>query len=289
MSNHVEVIFWDVNHGHATYIKSPNEKHIVIDLGIGSFSESNETFSPLLHLKNNWRINQIDYVIITHPHKDHIDDIENFDELSPKMLLRPNNIDNDDLINSAYYPDKQKFTKYKDICERYCGSVSSDNDPTSLENMGNLKIKTFQASNCSTSNINNQSFIAVFSYAGLKIVIPGDNESCSMNELMEIETFKSSIKDADVLLAPHHGRDSGYHLEFVKLVNPRITIISDGSKTATAANTNYTNKSRGWTVYKKDGSNRERKTLSTFNDGYIVVKFGFSDNGGNYLNITTGK
>ena len=275
--------------GMQSYIKSPNGKHIVVDLGTGSFSDSKDDFSPLMHLKTKWSVYNLDYVIITHPHKDHIDDILNFNNLSPLVLLRPKNIDNDDLINTANSSDKQKFRKYKEICERYCTSVTSDNDPTSLENMGNLKIETFQASNCSTSNINNQSFIAVFSYASLKIVIPGDNETCSINELMEIETFKSSIKDADVLLAPHHGRNSGYHKEFIELVNPRVTVISDGSKTATAANEDYTNKSRGWIVYKNDGSSMERKTLSTFNDGYIVVKFGFLDNGGNFLNITTGK
>ena len=49
----LEVVLWDVQHGSATYIKTPekNQKHMVIDLGTGSYSESSETFSPLLYVK----------------------------------------------------------------------------------------------------------------------------------------------------------------------------------------------------------------------------------------------
>ncbi|ODS37411.1 MAG: hypothetical protein A7316_09440 [Candidatus Altiarchaeales archaeon WOR_SM1_86-2] len=32
----LEIVFWDVQHGSATYIKTPNGKHIVQDLGTGS-------------------------------------------------------------------------------------------------------------------------------------------------------------------------------------------------------------------------------------------------------------
>ncbi len=44
------IVFWDVKHGHATYIKTPNGKSIVIDLGRGSYSKKSLKFSPLTHL-----------------------------------------------------------------------------------------------------------------------------------------------------------------------------------------------------------------------------------------------
>jgi competence protein ComEC len=83
------MVFWDDQHGHATYIKTPNNRHIVIDLGTGDYSSNNEAFSPLQHLKYNYHVNQLDYVIITHPHLEHISDILNFDDLRPKVLLCP--------------------------------------------------------------------------------------------------------------------------------------------------------------------------------------------------------
>lgn len=84
----VEIVFWDVQHGHGTYIKTPNNRHIVIDLGTGSYG-SNQEFSPLRHIKYVWGIDRLDYVVVTHPHKDHIDDIMNFELLNPRVFSRP--------------------------------------------------------------------------------------------------------------------------------------------------------------------------------------------------------
>jgi competence protein ComEC len=42
------------------------------------------------------------------------------------------------------------------------------------------------------------------------------------------EGFKKVIKNADILLAPHHGRESGFNNDFINLVKPKITIVSDG-------------------------------------------------------------
>ena len=46
----LEIITWDVQHGDAILIKTPNDKIVVLDLGIGSFQSENERFSPLNHL-----------------------------------------------------------------------------------------------------------------------------------------------------------------------------------------------------------------------------------------------
>ena len=101
MDKQVELVFWDVQHGHSIYIKTPNNRHIVIDLGTGDYSRGDITFSPLLHLKRNYHIQQLDCVIITHPHLDHINDILNFDLLNPKVLLRPSQLTNDEIIRDV--------------------------------------------------------------------------------------------------------------------------------------------------------------------------------------------
>ena len=60
----VEIIIWDVQHGSAAYIKSPNGRHIIVDTGLGSFENSNKTFSLLYYLWKNVNIKQIDYAIL---------------------------------------------------------------------------------------------------------------------------------------------------------------------------------------------------------------------------------
>ncbi|UOY05774.1 MBL fold metallo-hydrolase [Muricauda sp. SCSIO 64092] len=99
MANECTIVFWDVQHGHSTYIRTPNDRHIVVDLGTGDHSGNDLEFSPLRHLRYNYRVNQLDYVVITHPHLDHIDDILNFDLLSPKVLHRPRQLTNDEVMD----------------------------------------------------------------------------------------------------------------------------------------------------------------------------------------------
>src|SRR5947209_2477608 len=101
------LIFWDVQHGSATYIKTPEGKHLVQDLGMGSYGSGAADFSPLLHLRRRWNLNQLDGVIITHPHRDHLDDILNFDALHPRVLLRPKHLTEEEIWAGNRNADRQ--------------------------------------------------------------------------------------------------------------------------------------------------------------------------------------
>jgi len=282
----VDMVFWDVQHGHAAYIKSPNSRHIVVDLGIGSYDDNNQLFSPLLHLKDRWGIQQLDHVIITHPHLDHIDDILNFAYLKPKTLQRPKHLKDQEVYHDRLRDkDKPKFEKYIEINNNYNQPVAENNSNfLKPENYGGLRIQTFHPTGCPRDNFNNHSIISVFSYAGVKVVIPGDNEDESFIELLNDESFIKAISGADILLAPHHGRLSGYYDDFVNLVYPRLTVVSDGRFCDTSANPRYSSQSRGWTVY-KNGIPTQRKCLTTNSDGEIFVKFGFNESGDPFLNV----
>jgi len=287
MNNQVEMVFWDVQHGHATYIKSPNGRHIVIDLGTGQYSSKNSAFSPLKHLQYKYGVNQLDCVIITHPHLDHIDDIMQFDSLYPKTLWRPVSISNYDVMKNIKPNDnnKDKFNKYCEINDRYNEPVSTIDNLDYPNTWGGLQATNFQAYNCNPDNFNNFSRITIFEYEGIKVIIPGDNESESFEELLNSNYFITKISNADILLAPHHGRESGYNTVFVNSVKPKLTIVSDGKKVDTSANNRYSQISSGWTVHKRSGINGTRKCLSTNNDGYIVVKFGVDFDNSRFLYV----
>lgn len=287
MGQECTVVFWDVQHGHSTYIKTPNNRHIVVDLGTGDYSGKNLEFSPLKHLKSNYGVTQLDYVVITHPHLDHIDDILNFDLLNPKVLNRPKHLTNAEVMEGVQEKDKPKFEKYCEINNRYSSSVGENDidNTTKPENWGGLKIQSFTPSSCNHNNFNNHSIVVVIEFANMKIVIPGDNEKCSFDELMLRPSFMSAIKDADILLAPHHGRESGYNIDFVNQVNPRLTVVSDGRFCETSANGRYSAKSRGWTVHRKNGTSEERKCLTTNSDGEVLVKFGLNNDNSRYLSV----
>lgn len=273
MAKTATMTVWNVQLGLAVHIKAPNGKYIVVDLGTGDYNSGNT--SPLSKLR--W--NNIAYMIITHPHLDHIDDILWFDNNPSKILHRAKALTNDEVMKGVRECDRVKFEKYCEINNRYnspVGPNDSDN-PDNSNNYGGLEIQIFSTSACDHSNFNNFSAIAVFTLSGVKVVVCGDNETASFDNLMQDYSFKEAIKNADVLVAPHHGRESGYHTDFVSLVNPRLTIISDTKKSDASASQKYYNVSRGWEVEDANGKREKRYCLTTRKDGNIRVEFGESD------------
>lgn len=282
MTRHATMTVWDVQLGLAIHVKAPNGKYIIIDLGTGTYESGNT--SPLKKRKYD----NIAYMILTHPHLDHIDDILNFDLNAPKILHRAKSLSNDEVMDGVRYCDREKFEKYCEINDRYNSPVTSqdENYTGNADNYGGLGIQTFSTSACDHSNFNNFSIITVFTLSGIKIVVCGDNETESLDILMKRSDFKEAVKNADVLVAPHHGRESAYHSDFVSLVNPRITIISDTNKSGASASDKYTRISRGWKV-----NGATRYCLTTRNDGNITVEFGETDdpNYSGVLGISTSK
>lgn len=286
MSDNVDIRFWDVRHGHATYIESPNGRDIVVDLGTGSYQGFQRGFSPLEHIQDRYNVRSVNYLVITHPHTDHIDDIMNFDDVSPKVLRRPSYLNRSDIIDGDENEmQKKKKEEYIRIDNRYTGDVK-DEDKISPHNYGGLDINIYSYTKCSKSNINNHSLVAVLEYEGIKVVIPGDNESCSLNGLMDSHRFKRAVKNSDLLLAPHHGREKGYHSDFVSHVNPRITVVSDGAYGNTSYTSAYSSRSRGWTVHKRSGGKEKRNVVTTRKDGVVSVSFGANTDGGNFMKVT---
>ena len=97
-----------------------------------------------------------------------------------------------------------------------------ENNTDYADNYGGLEIQTFSTSACDHSNFNNFSIITVFKFSGVKVVVCGDNEKDSFDKLMKGNDFKNAVRNADVLVAPHHGRESAYHSKFRCFANRRM-------------------------------------------------------------------
>ena len=261
-------ITWNVQHGSAALVQTPNRQQIAIDLG------ADENFSPLRYLKYRMGINQLDKVIITHPHMDHVEDISNFDLLCPRILMTPRHLNADDINNGHYTvgPEAaQIYQKYLDVNARYTVPVQPIYDPSIPANNGGVSIASFFPSQSPKTNLNNHSIVTVIEYEGVKILSPGDNEPPSWDELLADEVFREAIRDTHVLVAPHHGRESGYHGDLFDHISPTVTIISDGRTVDTSATDRYSAKTKGWDVQRKTGIFETRKCVTTRKDGTIVV------------------
>lgn len=256
---------WNVELGLAVHIKAPNGRYIVIDLG------STNNTSPLQSLYRK----DVGYMIITHPHLDHFSDIQNIDYARPQILYRCKDYSRAELLEGVRDCDKDKIIQYCNFTESYNSPVPPYMDPTTEAPFDGLTIEVFSTSACDKSNKNNFSSIVVLKLGNAKVVVCGDNEKESFEILMKRTDFKEAVKDAWVLVAPHHGRESGYYEEFVDLVKPYITVISDTNKGETSAVSKYYLKSKGYKVNNKlTGEKEDRYCLTTRKDGNIEVIFG---------------
>ena len=273
MNTMLEFVVWDVQHGNAIYMKTPNGKHVMFDIGTGSYANGAE-FSPLHHLKHNWKVNCLHYLVISHPHADHISDIRNMFHLNlkPLLLYRPRNID-PDLIstsNQATYSDLVEL--YLELDRGYVQSVSADLDPSNPANYGEVRMRWFYQCEHGTRNLNNYSIIAVLEYGGEKIIIPGDIETVGWKVLLEQRDFQDAIKGTTVFVASHHGREVGFHSDVFKYFKPDIVIVSDGKYSDNSVTNGYGNHAQGFMVKSRNtGALNWRYVLTTRNDAAICV------------------
>ncbi len=86
------------------------------------------------------------------------------------------------------------------------------------------------------NNWNNLSYVIRLTYRGIRIIFGGDAEEDVWKSI--INHYGDDLR-CHVLKASHHGRDSGYYQEAVKLMSPKYTIVSVGKKPSTDASNKY--------------------------------------------------
>jgi competence protein ComEC len=259
-------------------VKTPNGKDVMLDCG----SNSSTGFSPAKHISEQGR--SIDYLIVSHPHCDHISDIENFVRYHhPQVLERPKfSLEQILEANQNYCEDVIGI--YYEFQKSYNSPVKEEDDPEGPDWGGGTKFIDYYL--VEETNLNNASIVSFLTYLNFTILFPGDIEESGWKKLLCNEAFIKLLKKTDILVASHHGRESGYCNEIFEYLNPYLTIVSDGRFSDTSATNLYSSKSSGWKVWKDNGEGIERKVLTTRNDGDIDIKVGENSNGKTYISVS---
>lgn len=284
----LEFTFWDVQHGNATHIRTPNGRNVVIDLGDGEGTLLTTRFSPLKALADEG-VADIDKLVITHPHRDHLDDIDNIDDFNVLTLMRPKWLSEADVRGGNKPQDADKLAQYFRFSNRFSAPVDAGNAGETASNWGGASFRHYMSKSVPVDNLNNHSIVTVVEFAKSKALISGDNESPSWNELLKQPSFVAELPGIDIFLAPHHGREAGFCAElFDAGLNPYITIISDDQAGSTSVTSKYAARTKGWGVFIGDATATEKRwCVTTRSDGTIRVKFGLNPDGRAFIKVTT--
>lgn len=279
----LKVRVWDVKQGACISAITPNNKKVIIDCG------NSDDVSPACIINPSSEKEVLNYLVISHPHQDHIKDILNIDEKFNAEILRVNSEITKDVMKQdnldVFEPPNDKYiNKYYEYTEeRFTGKVSYDESPLNPLWGGNCMFYSFNNSDNDLS-VNDLSVATFIEFGNQMILYGGDLEEAGWKELLKQETFCKHLSKVTIFIASHHGNDSGYCSEIFEYFTPNITIVSAG-KYRDNTISKYDKLATGMTVYKPNGDKDDcRKVLTTRKDGNIDLILYSSDD----LKITIG-
>lgn len=227
---------WDVGLGSAAFVQCPNGKTILLDCG------KSDNLSPAAILKQDHYLGpqgQLDLLVISHPHEDHIADLPAVrEQLRPRILGRNRDHSRALIYRDGRNPQREPFKSFKELDEGYCFPVSKADETEPVENWGGVLCKGWSCSEqeAGVEDLNNLSQLSYLRYGILEIIFPGDLEPAGWRALF---AHRPNIREylgkqlQRILIAPHHGRRSGLqdsdklYTEFLEVIRPNLVIISD--------------------------------------------------------------
>jgi competence protein ComEC len=208
LENNLVTHFIDVGQGDCILIQV-NNKNLLID---GGTSDSRKNI--IRYLKNN-NITNLDYVVATHPHDDHIGAMSSIiksfkvnEFYAPKVTSSIQSFE--DMIRAL----KNKNLKIK---------VAKPN--ITLDLGPNTSCIMLSPNKTSYEDTNNYSCAIKVTYKNSTYLFTGDIEKLAEQELLD----KGYNLKAQVLKVPHHGSNSSTSEKFLNSVSPKIAVISCGT------------------------------------------------------------
>ena len=257
----LDIRIWDVNHGNSASIKLPNDDIMMIDCASNPLTD----FSPILRTRELWD-ESLKYLIITHPHMDHIRDITNIDSYKPRILDRPK-IDYERLRDGKSEEDLEIINKYIDFESEFTTPI--EYPPQGQE----FKIKNYYLEG-DHEDLNDYSIVTFISYGAFHFATAGDITAKGWKQLIDQEgdDFLKNLSQVNFFQASHHGRESGFDPIIFETMKPYLVFISDKRVQDTDASDRYRSYCQGWDVRNESTEDvTERKVLTTRNDGRIKI------------------
>lgn len=224
----LHIYFLDVGQGDSQYVRKMNNFDLLIDGG-----PSSKVISELGEVMPFWD-HKIDYVILTHPHADHITGL--IDVLKRYQVGQI--LATDAVTTTNEYQEFLQLVKDKNIPFR----LVRTGDEFMLDKDIKLNIlwPNQSFSDREINNLNNTSIVAKLTYNNFSALFTGDAETEVQDQLLTIlEPYNLNLT-SDTLKVPHHGSKNGGDLFFLKAVSPKISVICVGKNNMFGHPTQFT-------------------------------------------------
>lgn len=210
---YLRVHFIDVGQADSILIQQINRDRInnmLIDAG------KNGDGNYLVNYLKAQGISNLDYVVGTHPHEDHIgglDDIINNFNISKVLMPKVTN-------TTQTFQDLVTAIKNKNL------KITTPNvgDEYSL---GDAKWVVLAPNNTEYQSFNNYSVVTRLVFGENSFIFTGDAEEISEAEILKSFDFQSL--SSDVLKLGHHGSTSSTSDSFLSVVSPKYAVITSGA------------------------------------------------------------
>lgn len=210
MDSNFAVYFLDVGQGDCSIVIC-DDSVMIIDTS--TVNHKKEILNALIALN----INEVDYLVVTHQHDDHMGNAELIiEKCTVKNIIMPKISDSHDADTIAYK------SLLKSIVDNNVNPIASiDLDSFQL---GSAKVDILSPTK-SFKDLNNMSIVLKISYGDNSFLFQGDAEKSVENNLI-----KEGIDvSADLLKVGHHGSNTSTTEAYLSSVNPQVAIISYGS------------------------------------------------------------
>lgn len=226
----MKVMIFDVEHGACAFVKTPTNHTILIDCGC------TEGFSPALYIATHelgdaagWNGHKLTQMVVTHPHDDHITEVEAVKKhCAPAILFR----------QKYDWEEVKTAEDGYDNLDTYTAWQNTYNAPvTQYPDLG-LKFEWFMLSPSEAKQVpgqfvNNSSIVVVLTVTGTKFkekfLFGGDMETAGWEALLKkSENFRNAVKEIDFYIVSHHGHESGFSQALFDAMGrkPIVNIVS---------------------------------------------------------------
>ncbi|MDP4152351.1 MAG: DNA internalization-related competence protein ComEC/Rec2 [Bacillota bacterium] len=253
-----DLVFSAVNVGQGdALVLMKGTSAVVVDCGSSNVSNPGGIVASFLR-KNG--IRRIEAVIMTHPHKDHANGLDDLIEMMPVSTV----------YLSPHY-DTTEYGKAAEMAaiENNTKVINVDSDK-SFSALDGVNLYIYNTDDGVSDNLNEYSLVVFADYRDSEIVVTGDIPSSDERKLVN----SGRLLDADILKVSHHGSNTSSCNDFLQAVTPEAAVISVGENNYNLPNSEALERIRRYTdrVY----STLQNGTVSflTNGDGSYQIKWG---------------